>query len=364
MKQFTRAAKSPLTIIALFLAIFATTSFSQVLILTHDTTNTTTQPKRLADKDSLFKQVNYFMSGYVYRTIDTNTTFADLNSFRTIIVQETSFDAIGCRWMGLPLRNAIKTWLNGGTPAAKRTLVMIGGDQSYNYDRTGSVGLDTSFSRGIGGFIYLVDNGNLTSNNGITKITGTIKDSVTTAPAGAGFWPDAMRPTNGAVAQYTHSGRGITDSLSCLSRVTTNYNVITLSEDPRYFVGTGGTPGSFVGFRRVFADLVFFVLTNGGALTGVNQTGNETPGHFSLSQNYPNPFNPVTNIKFSIPQSGNVEIKVFDILGNEVTTLVNEYKNAGFYTVDFNASRLASGTYLYRISSGNFTETKKMMLVK
>lgn len=364
MINTTGAAGKLRAFLFFFLLLMTCTTFSQVLILTHDTTIATSQAKRLPDKDSLFKQVNYFMSGYVYRTIDTNTTFADLNNFRTIIVQETSFDAIQCRWMGLALRNAIKTWLNAGTPSAKRTLVMIGGDQSYNYDRTGSAGIDTAFARGTCGIMFVTDNGNLTAHNGITKLNGTIKDSVTTAPPGTGFYPDAMRLVSGSTAQYIHTGRGSSDSLSCISKVTANYNVITLSEDPRYFVGTGGTSGSFIGFRRVFADLVFFILTNGGAITAVNQTGNEVPSTYSLSQNYPNPFNPVTNIKFSIKKAGNVEINVYDILGNNVATLINEYKNEGIYSIDFNASDLSSGTYLYRITSGDFTETKKMILVK
>ncbi|HRJ05566.1 MAG TPA: T9SS type A sorting domain-containing protein, partial [Ignavibacteria bacterium] len=85
---------------------------------------------------------------------------------------------------------------------------------------------------------------------------------------------------------------------------------------------------------------------------------------YSLSQNYPNPFNPVTNIKFSIPAAGNVKLVIFDILGREVKTLLNDVKPAGNYVVDFNAAELSSGAYFYRLESGNFVETKKMLLVK
>ncbi|NOS85480.1 MAG: T9SS type A sorting domain-containing protein [Ignavibacteria bacterium] len=97
---------------------------------------------------------------------------------------------------------------------------------------------------------------------------------------------------------------------------------------------------------------------------GIQSNGNEVPEMFTLSQNYPNPFNPVTNIKFSIPQSSFVKITVFDITGKEVTKLVNENMNAGSYTVDFNASDLATGVYLYRIDAAGFTDVKKMMLIK
>jgi subtilisin-like proprotein convertase family protein len=97
--------------------------------------------------------------------------------------------------------------------------------------------------------------------------------------------------------------------------------------------------------------------------TGIQQTI-EIPNYYSLGQNYPNPFNPVTNIKFSIPQSQDVKLVVFDILGREVATLVNEYKTSGVYQVDFDASHLASGVYFYSLQTPNFTQTKRMLLVK
>ena len=93
------------------------------------------------------------------------------------------------------------------------------------------------------------------------------------------------------------------------------------------------------------------------------------PNEFSLSQNYPNPFNPSTTIKYSIPkiinnQSSIINIKVYDILGNVVATLVNENKAAGNYEVKFNATNLTSGIYFYHISTGSFASTKKMILLK
>lgn len=93
------------------------------------------------------------------------------------------------------------------------------------------------------------------------------------------------------------------------------------------------------------------------------------PKEFSISQNYPNPFNPATTIKFGIPQAADVTIKIYDILGQEVQTLVNRNLAAGFHTVNFNASNLISGMYIYRIQANgvdgsNFTDVKKMLLVK
>lgn len=99
-------------------------------------------------------------------------------------------------------------------------------------------------------------------------------------------------------------------------------------------------------------------------LVGVRQVPNSVPTKYTLSQNYPNPFNPTTNIKYSIPQSGFVTLKVYNMLGQEVATLVNQQQKTGEYNVDFNASNLASGVYMYRIQSGNISITKKMMLLK
>lgn len=100
------------------------------------------------------------------------------------------------------------------------------------------------------------------------------------------------------------------------------------------------------------------------AITGVSSNGNEIPEKFNLSQNYPNPFNPVTNINFSLPKSGFVSLKVYDVMGREVAALVNKDMNAGSYKVDFDASRLSTGVYFYRLSAGEFTDTKKLMLIK
>jgi N-acetylneuraminic acid mutarotase len=97
---------------------------------------------------------------------------------------------------------------------------------------------------------------------------------------------------------------------------------------------------------------------------GIKPISSEVPDNYSLGQNYPNPFNPTTRIKFAIPKAGEVQIVVFDLLGREVSTLVNEFKNPGIYTVDFNASALSSGVYFYKIKSGSYTDTKKMLLVK
>ena len=89
-----------------------------------------------------------------------------------------------------------------------------------------------------------------------------------------------------------------------------------------------------------------------------------TPFTYNISQNYPNPFNPATTISYQLKNDGLVTIKVYDQLGKEVATLLNEEKSAGSYQIEFNASSLASGVYYYRINAGSFVDTKKMILMK
>jgi hypothetical protein len=90
----------------------------------------------------------------------------------------------------------------------------------------------------------------------------------------------------------------------------------------------------------------------------------DVPVHFSLSQNFPNPFNPTTTIKYTVPQNGPVTIKLYDITGKEVTTLVNEVKNIGSYEIKLNAKNLASGVYIYRMTAKDFVSVKKMSILK
>jgi photosystem II stability/assembly factor-like uncharacterized protein len=99
-------------------------------------------------------------------------------------------------------------------------------------------------------------------------------------------------------------------------------------------------------------------------ITGIQPISNEIPGKFSLSQNYPNPFNPVTKINFNIAKTGFVSLSIFDALGREVETLVNQQMNAGSYGIDFNGSKIVSGVYFYRLQSADFTDVKKLVLLK
>ncbi len=123
--------------------------------------------------------------------------------------------------------------------------------------------------------------------------------------------------------------------------------------------GTGSVIG-LTGFKNVLG------LAYNPSLTSVDEDLNTLiiPTVYELEQNYPNPFNPNTTIRYQIPQDGFVTLKIYDILGSEIATLVNEEKTAGRYEVNFNASSLSSGVYIYKIQSGSFINSKKMLLLK
>lgn len=106
------------------------------------------------------------------------------------------------------------------------------------------------------------------------------------------------------------------------------------------------------------------VFSANQTITGIESETSSIPTSYTLNQNYPNPFNPSTKIKFNLPSSENVKLTIYDITGRKVKELVNQDLSAGVHTVDFNASNLASGTYIYRIQAGSFVQSKKMILMK
>lgn len=106
-------------------------------------------------------------------------------------------------------------------------------------------------------------------------------------------------------------------------------------------------------------------LLTGNPITDTDDIHNlSIPDRYELLQNYPNPFNPTTKIEYALPEDGVVNLTVYNIIGQVVKEIVNEYRRAGYYEVMFNANNLSSGLYIYRITSGKFNTTKKMLLIK
>jgi len=129
---------------------------------------------------------------------------------------------------------------------------------------------------------------------------------------------------------------------------STLYNIYFIDKNTGWAVGSFGT----------------IIKTTNGGVTGLQNLNEIIPSSFSLSQNYPNPFNPTTIIRFQIKDSKTTTLKVFDLLGREVQTLVNEKLKPGEYEVTFNGSALPSGVYFYKLQAGDFTDTKKLVLIK
>jgi hypothetical protein len=331
---------------------------NSTLVLVHDSTNADT-PKRKADRDTLNAYLSRYVSGYTVKPMDTTRTLDSLSNYRTVILMETSFDAANVRYLGAAARTQLKAWLNSGTAGNKKSLISIGGDQAYNYSRSGSAGRDLEFAETIGKYTYILDNAQSTNPaiEGVAIDAGNQR-SMTTTPVGSGYWPDGCSVVaGGSSVLYRYTNHTANDTVAAIGNNQTGYLCATIFQDPRYFNG---------GFGEVLKAVVGWVRTNGGVITGVSNQSSVmlNPDDFNLAQNYPNPFNPETRISFSIPSKGLVTLKVFDMLGREVSSLVNEVKNAGVYDVKFNASALPSGTYFYRLETGNFVSTKKMMLIK
>lgn len=190
-----------------------------------------------------------------------------------------------------------------------------------------------------------------TFRTGTTTITG---DAWGTIILPSGSYANALR------VKYTITTKDSLTLGTVLTSVLTSYNwFVTGKKFPVFEIIY--TSYSVNGIPITNSKVVNYNL---GTVIGVTNISNETPDKYKLSQNYPNPFNPATKISFSIPKQGFVNMKVYDILGKEVMTLVNEIKQAGSYDVNFNGSNFASGVYFYRIESDNFVDIKRMMLIK
>jgi hypothetical protein len=137
-------------------------------------------------------------------------------------------------------------------------------------------------------------------------------------------------------------------------------------------VNTGLPQIAEVNAITVYNDIVFIGLTGFGVwkrpvseiISGIINVSSEIPSGYSLNQNYPNPFNPSTNIKFAVRSAGNVSLRVFDISGKEIATLVDGFLKQGTFEVQFDAKNFTSGIYFYKLTVNDFVSVKKMMLVK
>ena len=192
---------------------------------------------------------------------------------------------------------------------------------------------------------------------------------------------------NGIIVKTTNSG--VNWSYLPTGTITQFPSLYFINENIGYLAGTAGrlfktTNGGVnwiqqtVGVTDSFYDLEFInyntgwicgqngrilKTTNGGS-TWIKPINTEVPGSYKLYQNYPNPFNSMTNVKFQMLNAGNVSLKIYDVLGKEVTTLVNERFQPGTYQISFDGSGLPSGVYFCKLESGDFSAVTKMILLK
>ena len=258
------------------------------------------------------------------------------------------------------VKDSIKSYLASGTANSKAKLIIIAEDVGYHWDRAASTYVDTDFSRNQLGITFVADRPGTLGTRGIIGITTNPNQADSTA----GPWPDVLQKSASLPASQLHSlyrFRLFPDSLNAVGRIGPTYNVAVFGVDLESMRSTPDSPPGSPA-RRIVKGGMDFV---DGLLTGVgNSSVASIPETFSMSQNYPNPFNPTTRISFSIPEQTLVTLKVYDILGKEVMTLVNEVKAPGSYDAVFNASNLASGTYFYKIQAGIYSDIKRMMLIK
>jgi hypothetical protein len=312
-----------------------------------------------ADNDSM----KVALLGYVGKTRimyrdSSQASIPNLRSYKNVIFVETSF--ITPNRLKAPWRDSIRAYLNSGSIGNKKSFIVFGGDFAYNYGPGGAGGTntDTNFCNAFG-FKFIMDDGSLQKKMTGVAINTGISDSLFTY---ANYYPDGVRPLAGSTVLEQWTGRIATDTVAGVGMVTPIYTTASIFVDPRYVGNTAGVTNR--GWRPLFKSVVEWVKNNGGTITGVGINPGMIADKFVLSQNYPNPFNPTTKINFSIPTNGFVTMKIFDVAGKEVMTLVNKSMTVGNYTVDFNGTALSSGVYFYRLESGSFVETKKMMLVK
>ena len=276
-------------------------------------------------------------SGRIMKTTNAgvnwiNLTSPTLTSLSSIYFINDNTGYISGSAIALKTTNAGVSWVNMNAP-------FISGFENFReiYFFNENIGLYVSDAGRIvkttnGGAIWLV------MNSGTTQSLFGVKfiDALTGYACG----------NAGAIVRTTEGGDNWSTQTSPLNEILT---------DVWFTNASTGYISSWSG--------KILKTTNGG-ITLLEPISSEIPKTYSLEQNYPNPFNPVTKFKFSLPVSGNVLLKIFDVSGREVTELVNKSLQAGTYEVDWDASLYSSGVYFYSVQSGDYHQTRKMVLVK
>ncbi len=295
----------------------------------------------------------------------------------SILSKTYSWDSTAAKYMPLQVGNVwvyhtTTQLINGGTGFHKYKITGVVNSGGKNYYQVQQTYIHISGNNAGGCGIPFFNNLRLDSNTmNVLQLGG-----ICTMPAGETLL-DSLRSRKSDTARIC----GLTSAFShCIdtnlvalfgtSFPTKKFNNSGRGNATTYAKGIGII---YWGFTELMTqcnnDLKGCIINNvvygdTSTIVGISQISTEVPGNFELLQNYPNPFNPTTNIGFRIADFGLVRIMVFDALGREVQTLVNQELSAGPYEVDFDVSNLPSGVYYYRLESGKFSDSNKMALIK
>ncbi len=315
----------------------------------------------------------------IYKTTNHGTTWFNVNSNPSIsaVFPVDSVNIFACGVYGLLLKttNGGNTWTN--YPGITRDLVAI----YFVNTNTGWIG-------GSGQIILKTTNSGI---NWINQRGGSLPGGITdiqfvdeffgvasTAVIGAADGQILVTGNGGITWNVMISGPDYDFTSVYFTDVYTGWflsnNVIgkTTNTGGEWELTTSGIPGSNASIFFINNNTGWVVgsygnilkTTTGGSVIGLNQYIHNIPLDFSLYQNYPNPFNPVTKIMFDLPKQTRARIIIYDLLGREVTTLVNEHLKPGSYEVDWDGTKFASGVYFYSLITEGFRSTKRMVLVK
>ena len=347
----------------------------------------------IGKKITLDSSGNIFTTGFFSRIIDFGSGFSNSIDQSTVGTYLLKLDPAGTTTWMILLDNDIAD-LGAMEPlsilsTASDNVVLAGlFDYTVDFDPGSGVTTLTSFDMGSGvfdddGFIVSYDtDGNFrwvdhvgggTSDERIFSLTEiSTGDIFATGDGNTGFFLKKLDEQTGAVLALYED----TYDPGFEIKMAFGYEAVAAPNDNFYLAGKVFTDSIDVNFgdgnhfivdtEDIMTDVFFLAKYNAAqSPTSIKILNNELkPAHFSLDQNYPNPFNPSTNINFSIADEGQVSLEIYNMLGEKVAVIVNEFLSAGNYSADWNSAGLPSGTYIYRLTANNVSQTRKMILLK
>jgi photosystem II stability/assembly factor-like uncharacterized protein len=317
---------------------------------------------------------------FVYRTSNAGATwtqvFTQTGGFMDAIWMTSATngfmygDPVGTRWSLWKTSNGGVNWDSTGLYQAQ-----VSGEAGWNNAMYVS-GTSIYFGTNAVRLYYSSNNG----SNWITQTTPVLNQYAiwfNSSTSGLSGGTGINSTTNGGTNWTVLTAPG-TGNVAGITGVGTNYWFVrqatgiyrTTNNGTSWTTEYTAPAGNFLHIAKARSgNRLWAVRQNGGisksdGLVGINPVSIEIPSSFSLDQNYPNPFNPSTTFRFNVPSASQVSLKIYDMLGNEISTVVNENLQAGIYEVKFDASSISSGVYFYSLETNGFKETKKMLLVK